>query len=48
MEKYLKEMAGKRDRAIQLIESGECDPFDAEKVVDLLTRQPRKIFKYKM
>lgn len=48
-EKYLKEHGWTdfRDRAIELIASGTCDPFDAEKVVGPINPATQsKIFKY--
>jgi len=50
-EKYLKENGWEdfRDRAIQLIETGMCDPFDAEKVVGPINPATQsKTFKYTM
>ena len=42
-EKYLKENGWMdfRDRAIDLIQSGICDPFDAEKVVGPINSSPK-------
>lgn len=48
-EKYMKEHGWQdfRDRAIQLIESGTCDPFDAEKVVGPINPATQsRTFKY--
>lgn len=48
-EKYLKENGWKdfRDRAIELIQSGICDPFDAEKVVGPINPATQsRVFKY--
>lgn len=48
-EKYLKEHGWKdfRDRAIELIQSGICDPFDAEKVVGPINPATQsRIYKY--
>lgn len=48
-EKYLKDNGWKdfRDRAIELIQSGICDPFDAEKVVGPINPATQsRIFKY--
>ncbi|SRR5579883_1154868 len=48
-EKYLKENGWMdfRDRAIDLIQSGVCDPFDAEKVVGPINPSTQsRIFKY--
>lgn len=48
-EKYLKENGWKdfRDRAVSLIETGVCDPFDAEKVVGPINPATQsRVFKY--
>lgn len=48
-EKYLKENGWLdfRDRAIDLIRTGECDPFDAEKVVGPINPSTQsRVFKY--
>lgn len=48
-EKYLKEHGWKdfRDRAIELIQTGICDPFDAEKVVGPINPATQsRIYKY--
>lgn len=48
-EKYLKEHGWKdfRDRAIDLIKQGVCDPFDAEKVVGPINPSTQaRVFKY--
>jgi type IV pilus assembly protein PilB len=48
-EKYLKENGWQdfRDRAIDLIQSGQCDPFDAEKVVGPINPSTQsRVFKY--
>lgn len=48
-EKYLKENGWKdfRDRAIDLIQSGVCDPFDAEKVVGPINPATQsRVYKY--
>jgi MSHA biogenesis protein MshE len=48
-EKYLKENGWKdfRDRAIDLIKTGMCDPFDAEKVVGPINPSTQaRVFKY--